>query len=117
MSKKRVHRKTLRKNHYSDFYEQVMKVSPLVAKTLANHPETRDDDNRLCISIWKAQGASERDSIKSFKYKLVRGKYSTPETITRSRRRLQELYPTLRGTLYKQRHDAEERMRNQLKLF
>lgn len=120
MPKNKRHKKKrfkLRRAKIQSFFEQMIKISPLVASILKKDLEARDDDNILCILVWKAQGAKEKSSFKQFKYNLILNKFATPETITRSRRKIQEKNSSLRGELYKQRHQAEEDMRSQLKLF
>lgn len=106
----------LQKVNAQYYFEQMLKIYPLVAKILRTELETRDDDNILDFRVWKRQGAKENMSFKQLKYKVIMGKYASPSTIERSRRRLQEKNPELRGKLYKQRHNAEKDMRNQMKL-
>lgn len=112
--KKKKSFKLERRKSYKTIFELVRKIAPLVADTLKLNFETRDDDNVLYIAIWKRQGMKERQSFKSFKYKLIMGIYASPDTIGRARRRLQRNNKSLRGLLYKQRHDAEKEMSNQM---
>jgi hypothetical protein len=114
-----VSKKLLKKNHFQEFYQQMLKVAPLVLEILKKNAASRDDDNLLFILVWKAQGMKETSSCKNFKYKLVRGIFSTPETISRARRKIQfsEKHKHLRGTIYHQRQLAESKLRNQLSLW
>lgn len=118
MAKKKRKKKRfkLQRTKLQGYFEQMLKIYPLVAKVLQKDLDTRDDDNILDFRIWKRQGAKESMSFKKLKYGVIMGKYASPSTIERSRRRLQEKNPQLRGKLYKQRHNAEEAMRNQMKL-
>lgn len=100
---------------YKTICEQMRKIAPLVADILSKNIEARDDDNILYIEVWKRQGMKEMGSFKSFKYKLIMGKFASSDTIGRSRRKLQEKNKSLRGALYKERHNAEKEIRNQLK--
>jgi len=109
--------KLKRSKSYSSIYEQVVRISPMVADILAKDLEARDDDNILLIRVWKRQGVKEKKSFKKFKYRLIMGKLGLPETIMRSRRLLQAKHKSLRGSLYAERHQAEENMINQMKLF
>lgn len=114
--KKRV---ILKKGHFQEFYHQILKVAPLVLEILRKDEKARDYDNTLYILVWKAQGMKENQSFKKFKYGLIIGKYSTPETIRRARQKIQESekHKDLRGKFYKQRQTAEAKMRNQLSLW
>lgn len=101
---------------YNTIRDQMLKISPLVADILKTDLESRDDDNILYMAVWKRQGMKGRDSCKKFKYRLIMGRYASSDSIGRARRRLQEKNESLRGKLYKQRHDAEKEMRNQIKI-
>ncbi len=109
----------LKKGHFQEYYQQMLKVAPLVLEILRRDEKTRDYDNLLYIQVWKAQGMKESDSCKKFKYNLIIGKFSTPETIRRARQKLQATpkYKDLRGNFYKQRQTAEAKMSVQLALW
>lgn len=82
----------------------------MVKKILENSKIARDSDCLLLTKVWSHE-SNEYDSDEPrshFFYDLVSGKYSTPETITRARRKLQEMYPELRGERYKKRHELAE---------
>lgn len=115
-SKKRKAFKLQRVISYNTIHAQMMKISPLVADILKKDLEARDDDNILYMAVWKRQGMKEKDSCKKFKYRLIMGRYASSDSIGRARRRLQEKNPSLRGKLYKARHEAEKEVRNQLKI-
>lgn len=117
--KRKTKRIILKKNHFQDFYQQMLKIAPLVLEILKKNEKSRDYDNLLYILVWKAQGLKETDSCKKFKYGLIIGKYASPETIGRARRKIQEneQYKHLRGKMYKQRQLAENKLRNQLSLW
>lgn len=112
--KKKKQFKLQRVKSYKTIYEQIIKIAPLVANILKKNLESRDDDNILYIAVWKYQGMKEGDSIRKFKYRLIMGKYASPESIGRARRRLQEKNESLQGKLYKERHNAEKEMTNQM---
>ena len=107
----------LKKNNFQQIYEQVRKVAPLVLAILKKNAKSRDDDSILYLLVWKAQGMKEKDSCKKFKYRLIMGKYAFPDTIGRARRKIQERYVDLCGTIYHQRQMAEKEMKNQLSLW
>ena len=68
----------------------------------------RDDDALLIADIWRDQllqlGAkSMYDVLNAIASKLLH----SPESIRRSRQKVQQDYPNLRGTIYNQRHAKE----------
>lgn len=107
----------LKRTKWQLLYDQIETLKPIVADILARDKICRDDDNKLAIEVWKKQGMKEKETFKSFKFKLVMNKITTPESIGRTRRLLQEKHYHLRGTIYKYRKHAEDKFRNQLKLF
>lgn len=110
-------RKLLKRTKFQLLYDQIETLKPIVAEILVKDKMSRDDDNLLAIKVWKRQGMKEKETFKSFKFKLIRNKITTPESIGRTRRLLQEKHFELRGTIYKYRKHAEDKFRNQLKLF
>ena len=106
-----------RRKSYNSIYEQIVKIGLIVADILKKDLPSRDDDNILLIRFWKRKGMKESWSVKKFKYRFIIGKLGLVESVMRCRRLLQSKHPELRGQLYEQRHQAEELMKNQLKLF
>lgn len=96
------------------FTEKVKKITPIVAKVLRTHLDSRDEDTVLTALVWQQQGANDDMSFLKFKVGLINGKFATPETITRSRRKLQEKHIEYRGALYEQRKKAEKIVANQI---
>ena len=95
---------------------QMKKVAPLVASILRENQIARDDDNLLCVMVWERQHVIKPNTkFITFKKGLISGKYAQADTITRTRRKLQEKHAELRGDLYDERHTAEEIMANQMK--
>jgi len=79
------------------------KVSNFIQALLRNREALRDSDNKLLANVWlrecKDLGLDlHEDSIYSFLKALGEGKFTTPESVTRCRRKLQEKHPELRGT-------------------
>ena len=87
-----------------------------VEKWLRKHPHLRDDDARLVANIWRTQ-TKGIDSKKEFLALLAKGKITPSDSITRSRRKLQELYPELRGKLWNQRQGKQEDVIDQINNF
>lgn len=81
---------------------------------LLKHSEIcRDDDRFLLAQIWKSEIKENSNIIEC----LEKGLITTPETITRIRRKLQEKYPDLRGTKWNIRHQMEGAVCQQLTFF
>ena len=79
-----------------------------VKTRLENSTKMRDDDALLIADIWRDQllqlGAkSMYDVLNAIASKLLH----SPESIRRSRQKVQQDYPNLRGTIYNQRHAKE----------
>ena len=75
---------------------------------LEANTKVRDDDALLIAAIWRDQldelGAkTSYDVLNAIAGKLLH----SPESIRRSRAKIQKDYPNLRGTVYKQRHEKE----------
>lgn len=96
-------------------YDEFIKVMPTVRLILESDLDARDDDNVLCIRVWEKQFKGRR-SFANFKKALISKEIASPETIGRSRRKLQENHISLRGKLYNARHKAEEQFINQYKI-
>lgn len=99
-----------------NIYQVIVRITPTVAHILKKNKGARDDDNLLCTLVWKIQGMKNNSQFRTFRNNLLKGRYSTPESITRCRRKLQEHNEELRGKLYASRHEMEAYMLNQLKL-
>lgn len=109
----------LKRGYFQEFYQEMLKVAPLVLQILRKKPKTRDNDSLLELEVWKAQGMKMPWSFKKFYYGFAMGKYSPAETIRRSRQKIQASpkHKDLQGTIYKQRQNADARFRNQLSLW
>lgn len=76
-------------------------VKQEVKTLLQKSKHLRDNDMELIAKVWAMEaGISESNPILR---KLTSGVLSSPEYITRSRRRIQEQTPSLRGKTYKAR--------------
>jgi len=79
-----------------------------VKQRLETSTKMRDDDALLMADIWREQleqmGAkSMYDVLNAIAGRMV----TSPESIRRSRQKVQQDYPNLRGTVYNQRHAKE----------
>ena len=86
---------------------------------LADHYALRDDDNALIANIWARELQQQGEDTKQMLgfellAALAMGKLSSPESITRMRRKLQNEFPSLRGMTYEQRHREADNVQKEL---
>ena len=70
----------------SNMLDKIQKVIPTVEEVLKEQPITRVDDKRLILEVWKKEGLQLGDMREAF----ILTACSTPESITRARRKMQE---------------------------
>lgn len=98
---------------------ELLKIKDMVELVLVEYPKARDNDNFLVCKIWyrqnkeMCQSGSAMDLLVAFS----QNKLISIESITRCRRKIQELRPELRGTKYHLRQKEQETVKNQLKQF
>jgi hypothetical protein len=81
--------------------EKLIHKTTQVKTLLQKSKHLRDDDMKLIAKVWAMEsGLSENNPV--FK-KMIDGKLTAPDYITRARRRIQENVPSLRGKSYKAR--------------
>ena len=97
-------------------------IADRVKKLLIDKPHLRDSDNKLIASVWylelgkinKVENMGGMEVLKS----LADGKLSSSESIRRSRQKLQEELPDLRGKTYKRRQTIEvSEMKDEIRGF
>jgi hypothetical protein len=71
-----------------------MKTYDLVKQILTDYPNTRNSDKDLIWKFWKEEGFVLFDQISFYEFK----KSTSPESICRARRKVQELWPQLEPT-------------------
>lgn len=94
------------------------KVKDLVERILFENPETRDNDRLLMFKVWAEQNPVLRRGmypLRKFAEDFIEGRYYDPETIRRTRQKVQEKYPGLRGEKYFERHKEELIVRDEIK--
>ena len=99
-----------------DFISNVIKTMPIVVSVLKTDAKSRDDDNALLLAVWDIQTEGGIKSYDDFKSLLLSGELAVPSTIIRTRRKLQQKHPELRGELYYERQRADREIRNQIKM-
>ena len=85
-----------------------MKLASITAKVkhlLTIKPHLRDSDERLIATIWyhEAELLEGDKSAVDLLNHFVDGRLSSTESIRRSRQKIQEDFPNLRGQAYKKR--------------
>jgi hypothetical protein len=92
------------------YNKQEMKhIKEIVRELLENKPELRDNDNLLMSTIWKQQS-----NILNFFHRFETGRLHSPETIRRTRQKLQEDYEHLRGESYVARQKKQVKVKKDL---
>lgn len=91
----------------------------MVKRMLSDHIALRDDDNALIANIWARELQQQGFDTKTmlgfeFLASLAMGRLSSPESITRMRRRLQTEYPSLRGETWEKRHKEQGQVQKDL---
>ena len=93
----------------------------LITKLLTEQPYIRDRDNSLIAEVWTKEIAK----LDNFDYESLSAidllciiscdTLTSPESITRCRRKVQQENPALRGEYYKARHKEQEEVKQELK--
>ena len=97
-----------------------------VGEILRECPDARDDDNDLIATYWRQElmvikheevknSVLTQREIDLFYFIVRNGMLSNPESIRRSRQKLQQVNPKLRGEKYNERHAAAKKVVKELK--
>ena len=94
-------------------------IGPRVKEVLQQNVTTRDDDNKLTAIIWHRELADKgidanKLTAQGFMKLYYEGKLTNSDSITRARRKVQELCPDLRGGNYKARQANQEKVKKDL---
>lgn len=92
--------------------KKIKSTMTVVQDLLSKYPHLRDDDNKLVANIWFGERKSEYTTY--FLSDYAEGKLTPADSITRARRKLQELHPELRGKKYNERHKEEKKVRKNI---
>ena len=80
---------------------KIYNIKDIVFSLLQKWPEMRDNDRQLMLNVWAFQDGGLIDlRFKDFANDFKNGKYADPESIRRTRQKIQELHPELRGKTY-----------------
>ncbi|MEO1944132.1 MAG: hypothetical protein ABGY11_07505 [Candidatus Thioglobus sp.] len=96
----------------------IKRKTELVAHLLGEYPHLRDDDYKLIATIWKME-VEQHSDIRTMKAielltLMADGKLSNPESIRRSRAKIQQEVESLRGKNYIKRHRHQADVIDQL---
>ena len=97
---------------------KIKNIKDTVRRILINHPETRDDDRLLCLKVWAEQNPNLRSpytSFYGFAQDFLSEKYADTESIRRTRQKLQNQHPELRGRNYMARQAASLTMQKEMR--
>ncbi len=101
-------------------FEMITKIhnmKVIVKKILIDSPKARDNDDLLRLKVWATQNPSLRNAnylFMDFADDLLKESYADAESIRRTRQKLQEKHPELRGDKYIARLKAEIEMRAEM---
>ena len=98
---------------------QIKSVKETVKMFLQRHPQLRDSDTELIANIWITEmggqtSVSGMNAMQAMGY-IATGKVSSPESIMRCRRKLQEEFPELRGKNYLERQESAKIVQKEIK--
>ena len=86
-----------------------------IYKLLVNNGHLRNSDLKLIACIWYSEVPNINDlTAYEFLQKFSNGQLTNPESIRRSRQKVQEEIPALRGTNYKKRQENQTNIKKQL---
>lgn len=100
------------------------KLRQRIESILIEAPHCRDDDYRLMANVWQKELL---DQIGRVGYEKLSGhellvefskrKLTSPESIRRTRQKIQELTPPLRGNTYRERQKHQSKVKMEIRAF
>ena len=95
--------------------KKLFSVKNEVEKFLTKYPLLRDDDERLMANIWSSHiGNLEDIDGKEILHMLANHKLPSYESISRCRRKIQEIKPELRGEKWAKRQTRAKKIRKEI---
>ena len=97
--------------------ERITEIAAIVKKMLIKYPSLKDNDKRLILNVWSYQQPTlKTSSFVEFADLFKLGGLASPESIRRSRQKLQEEFPEFRGLNYKVRQKkCQDKVKEDLK--
>ena len=93
--------------------KKLFSVIDEVEKLLTKYPPLRDSDERLMANIWwKAIPNLGDVNGKDILSMLAKRELPSYESVSRCRRKIQEMHPSLRGNKWEDRHKRAEKIRS-----
>jgi hypothetical protein len=97
-------------------YKKIINIKDSVKKVLEEYPDTRDNDKLLILKVWKIAYPNLKDwSFREFAIKFINNEFPDPESIRRSRQKIQEQHPELKFRYANERMERCEEMRVNIK--
>lgn len=93
----------------------LFKTKDRVEYFLKTYPKLRDDDNRLISNIWADELIHKGLSYDDCLYAISKGVLSSPESIRRSRQKLQEHNEGYRGLSWNSRQKRGNKIKKEIK--
>ena len=100
-------------------FSKIKDLSNKIEVLLEKYPTYRDNDKKLISHIWMEQMGGIDNMQKMNLYEFCKSwvsdsNISSPDTICRARRKVQEIKPHLRGSQYKHRRIEEADVRSKI---
>lgn len=99
--------------------KKLSKTKEKVITLLQQHPHLRDSDERLVATFWMDEAGGkeflDKMSALDFLLRYVEGFYTSSDSITRMRRKVQEDNESLRGQTYYKRQKLEKEFREEIR--
>jgi len=100
---------------------KLIKTSHIVKRILEKVPECRDNDSLLILKVWCIEEPELRTNknftFTDFGKRFLSGDFSNTESIRRTRCKIQEECPELRGEKYKARMEHQDDVVDELHLM
>ena len=98
---------------------KILKTKDRVKTLLTEHPHLRDNDERLIANIWnqdmdKLGFNTEHTSAKFLLRQFAEGRLTNPESVRRTRQKIQQHNIELRGNTFVERGNRQEEIVNEL---
>lgn len=88
--------------------EDLKNTKEVVRDVLERIPKTRDSDAILICMVYDKLGKNWKLPFADIMYEVDQGRLPAFETISRCRRKIQEEFPHLRGTIQEQRQEQQQ---------
>ena len=86
-----------------------------ITDLLTKFPVLRDSDERLAATIWNSQINTDDLTSRELLLQFAEGKLHSYESISRCRRKVQEIKPELRGLKWEKRHKRQKKVKDEVK--